>query len=287
MRSLTIPRRQAVAKTPRRRRRFNPWKAAAVAAMAAPWMLLAGLFGGVAWVIWAEGGPDSFAARAKSEALLASLRLGFEIEEVWVDGLVRADRPSVLTAVGAVRGDPILEFDPALAREKLLRNPWIKDAVVARVLPNQINVTLTERVPLALWQRHGALAVIDRDGKVVEGAPPRAFGHLPIVVGAGADREAYDLIELVRTEPAVAERLTAAVFIAGRRWNIRLDDRIDVRLPADAPRAALARLAALEREHGLFRKDIIAIDLRLQDRLVVRLAPGAEIAGAVADGRPS
>ena len=41
--------------------------------------------------------------------------------------------------------------------------------------------------------------------------------------------------------------------------------------------AAWRHFARLEREHGLLGRDIIAIDLRLPDRLVVRMAPGAAL----------
>ena len=87
------------------------------------------------------------------------------------------------------------------------------------------------------------------------------------------------LLDLVAVEQQIATRLTAAVYVGERRWNIRIDDRIDVRLPAVAPAEALTRLRELEKEHGLFQRDIVAIDLRLDDRLIVRLAPGAEMPG--------
>jgi len=285
MRPLIAFRRTPPGKTVRRRR-ISLMKAATRAAIATPWVVLAALLGGAVWLVWAEGGPGSLAARARAEAITASLRLGFEIDEVWVDGLVRSRRPDVLMAVGAYRGDAMLEFDPAAARARLLELPWIKDAIVARALPSQVQVTLIERAPLALWQRKGRLAVIDRDGRVIDGVDPGAFADLPILVGKGADREGAGLLKLVAAEPAIARRLTAAVFIGERRWDIRIDDRIEVRLPADQPATALARLSRLEQEHRLFEKDIVAIDLRLTDRLVVRLAPGAAVATA-AVGRES
>jgi cell division protein FtsQ len=250
--------------------------------------LLIGLITGGAWIVWSEGGPESFAARAKSEMLLASLRLGFEIDQVWVDGLHRADRHEVLAAIGAIRGEPIMEFDTDAARARLLTLPWVKDAVVALALPAQIHVGLTEREPVALWQVDRKLSVIDSDGDIVKGVNPAEFGDLPILVGTAANKEVGALFALVASEPSIASRMTAAVFVAERRWNIRIDDRIDLRLPAQAPAAALRRLVTLNKEHELLGRDIIAVDLRLEDRLIVRMAPGAEQAPATTlNGQPS
>ncbi len=51
-----------------------------------------------------------------------------------------------------------------------------------------------------------------------------------------------------------------------------------------APAEAIAQLAKVEREHGLLDKDVVTIDLRLPDRLVVRTAPGAVPVVPTAEG---
>lgn len=267
----------------RRRRPVNPWKLAYWAALATPWLLIASAIGALTWLVMSDGGPNSFAARMKSEAMIASLRLGFEIEEVWVEGLRRTDQAEALAAIGAVRGEPILEFDGVAARTRLLALPWVKDAIVAQALPSQLHVRLIEREPLALWQIKRRLQVIDVDGKPIHSVDPADYADLPILVGNGANQKAKWLLDLVAAQPLLAGRVTAAVFVGERRWNIRIDDRIDVRLPAEAPEAALARLVDLQEEHGLFQRDIVAIDLRLDDRLIVRLAPGVKAHGQEKD----
>ncbi len=70
--------------------------------------------------------------------------------------------------------------------------------------------------------------------------------------------------------------------MAGRRWTLKVDNGIDVRLPEQGASAALARLARLEREHKLLDRDVIAIDLRMADRVVVRLTEEAAASRAEA-----
>jgi len=67
-----------------------------------------------------------------------------------------------------------------------------------------------------------------------------------------------------------------------RRWNLRIDNAIDVLLPEESPDAAWARLAALERANGVLKHDIQTVDMRLPDRLVLRAAapPPKEVAPA-------
>src|SRR5262249_43803389 len=52
---------------------------------------------------------------------------------------------------------------------------------------------------------------------------------------------------------------------------------VDAKLPADSPDAAWSLLAKLEREQHLLARDITVIDLRLPDRLVVKVGPAVDV----------
>jgi cell division protein FtsQ len=62
------------------------------------------------------------------------------------------------------------------------------------------------------------------------------------------------------------------VRVGGRRWNLRLDNGVDVNLPETNAGAAYERLAQLVRDNGLVDRNVVAVDLRLPDRLILRVA---------------
>lgn len=214
-------------------------------------------------------------AAAQHDALMASAGLGLSVQQVLVDGRVETPAADVLHVLEVSRNAPILAFDPADAKAQLEKLPWVKTASVERRLPNIVYVRLVERQPLALWQRNGQLSLIDRDGTVIQGADIQRFASLPIVVGDGAPQHAADLFQLLAKEPDLARRITAAVRVSDRRWNLRLDlgggRLIDALLPEVNPAAAWERLADLDHKQGLFDHNIIAVDLRFPDRLIVRV----------------
>ncbi len=65
------------------------------------------------------------------------------------------------------------------------------------------------------------------------------------------------------------------MFVGERRWNLRLANGLDIRLPEDNVEKALATLSRLDSEEQLFSRDITSIDMRLPDRLTVRLSEDA------------
>jgi cell division protein FtsQ len=235
--------------------------------------------------LWHSGWFGRQFEAAVTAAYDASAGFGFAVDDVLVEGRVRSDSGAILKALGVERGTPILSIDPAAAQARLEALPWVSRAAVERRLPRIVYLRLTERRPMALWQLDGEISVIDQNGAVIPGVQSSRFAELPLVVGEGAAAHAAALLAMLDREPEFKPLVMAAVRVGSRRWNLRLRGGIDVRLPETEAAAAWAQFAKLEREHGLLARDVIAIDLRLPDRLVVRMAPDAKLGDEADAGR--
>ena len=199
--------------------------------------------------------------------------LGLTVADITVEGRETTDRETILAALGVGLGTPILAANPTRAKEQLEALPWVRTAVIERRLPDTLYVRLVERKPLALWQHGGKLDLIDREGAVIPVARLDRFAKLPMVVGEGAASHAAELLEMLASEPDLAARVTAAIRVGDRRWNLRIENTIDVLLPADETASAWSQLARLERSSAILKREVLTIDLRLSDRLVLRVSP--------------
>ena len=200
---------------------------------------------------------------------------GFRITTVAINGRKQLSQDEVL-AIGGVNGRSSLLFlDAEAVRDKLKANPWIGDATILKLYPNRLQIDIVERSAFALWQQDGRLAVIADDGAVLEPYVTRRFTTLPLVVGKGADARARDFLALLDRYPQVRAVTKAAIFVGERRWNLRLKDGLDIRLPENDVGNALAALSKLDKDDKLFSRDIVGVDMRLPDRLVVQLSDDA------------
>ena len=217
---------------------------------------------------------DFIAALSDTRNAIAN-SAGFRITAVAINGRKQLTQDEVL-AIGGVNGRSSLLFlDAATVRDKLKANPWIGEATVLKLYPGQIQIDIVERSAFALWQNDGRLAVISDDGAVLEPYLSRRFISLPLVVGKGADTRARDFLALLDRYPQVKSQTKAAIFVGERRWNLRLKDGLDIRLPEHDVGNALAALSKLDKEDRLFSRDIVAVDMRLPDRLTVQLSEDA------------
>jgi cell division protein FtsQ len=205
----------------------------------------------------------------------AANTVGFRIAAISLTGPKEVSREEVLTTAGVTGRASLLFLDADAARERLMANPWIADAAVLKLYPDRLQITITERQAFALWQENGRVSVIADDGTVLEPFVEDRYRGLPLVVGRGAEQRAKEFLAVVDDYPEIRSLLRASILVAQRRWNLRLNNGIDVRLPEGNVAQALERLVALDRDRKLLSRDIVAVDLRLPDRVSVRLSDAA------------
>lgn len=206
----------------------------------------------------------------------AGASVELRLAEVNLRGRVHTPLEMLAEAVAVERGDPILSLDLDTLRRRVEAIGWVKQATVWRQLPDTLHIEIVEREPFARWQIDGQIYLIDETGRVLEDGDRPDFADRLLLVGAGASDKAQDLLDMLQIDPVLAARVVHATRVRGRRWDIAFDNGVIVRLPEENPEQAWVRLIALEQSHGLLRRDLEMVDLRQDDRLIVRLSPEAE-----------
>lgn len=227
-----------------------------------------------AWGVY--GMALSGAWRTTVDALTAGM--GFSVASIEIHGLQEADSTEISDRIDVTQTSSLLMVDVERARQRIAEIPWIADVVVKKLYPNRIVVNLTERRPFALWQDDGKVRVVDRNGAVMSDVLETRNAGLPLVVGTGANGRVGEAVALMGSAPSLRPRIRAAVLVAERRWNLITTDGVEILLPEDEPAAALARVAALQDAKKLLDRDLVVVDMRVPDRLFVRLSDAAAAA---------
>jgi cell division protein FtsQ len=202
-------------------------------------------------------------------------RTGFAIDNVRVVGNSQTSEIDVLGALGLDGWTSQIGFSAAGARAKILALPWVETASVHKIYPGTVEIAIREKTPYAIWQHGDELTLVQKDGGVIAPFNGGKFASLPLVVGAGAATGAAGIVAKVDKFPNLAGRVKGYVRVGGRRWDVTFDNGVTVKLPEFGEDQAIADLARMESEHGLLSRDIVAVDMRLEDRLFVQLTPEA------------
>lgn len=237
--------------------------------VASPLVLVVAVISAAAWS-WYSGRMDIASIRGAQAAQVAGSVVGLRIEEFSISGRRYTRESDIVAAVGAYYGDPILAIDPTDAKLRIEGLPWVERAEVERILPKTISVNVIERIPMAIWQSNDLHQVIDTRGEVIIDQSPSDFLDLPVVSGDGAASAAAELVSVLNIVPSIRQYVVAAERRGDRRWDLFLTLGIKVQLPGENADLALRRLSDAEGRFGLFNRDIVNIDLRVPDRMIVR-----------------
>lgn len=213
---------------------------------------------------------------------------GWEVRHVELTGAREQERLAIYAAVLNGPTNAMLATDLDEVRDRLRTLSWVADASVQRRLPDTLVIEVTERKPVALWQYHQQLAAIDVSGRVLTRERLERWNDLPILVGAGANTRVHDALELIAATP-LGRDVNAAVFVGGRRWDLRFKSGETLALP-DQPGQARAALASFARLDGQGPERLLGgrftrFDMRLPGRMIVAGPAVAETLAAAEKAR--
>ena len=164
-------------------------------------------------------------------------------ENIQVLGAHNVSRAQVLE-VFAADLDRNIFFVPLAERKKQLQEiPWIESATVMRLLPNRLNIAVSERVPVAFVEIDSHVALIDARGVVMEpptGQPAGGNYSFPVIVGM-TDAEP---LSTRAARMAIYQRLIHELDSGGTHYSrdlsdIDLSDPDDVKATVSDPQGAV------------------------------------------------
>lgn len=229
----------------------------------------------VVYGLSAGGHMHRIAADFAAGTSSAAVRAGFTVQDLTIEGLSHTGRDEIEQALGFSAGSSMLSIDTAAAQARLERLPWIRHAQVMRLLPSSVHVVVEEREPFAVWQLNGERQLVAADGTVLGPADAATRADLALIVGEGAAGNAPALFTALAAHPALGDRVVAAIRVADRHWSLKLASGVEVRLPEDGIEQALDKIVELDRSHGVLAGEVLSVDLRLPDRVSLRLSDAA------------
>ncbi len=147
-------------------------------------VLVAGVSLGVAW--------------GARRYLMTSPR--FSLEQVVMTGQKTRSKDALLARAHVTMGQNVFSIDLDAAKNRMLGDPYVKSATLARRLPDTILVDIEERTPAAVvalaGNENGPTLLVTRDGEAFKKVEVGDPSDLPVITGlraelAESDREAF------------------------------------------------------------------------------------------------
>jgi cell division protein FtsQ len=211
----------------------------------------------------------------------------FRADQITVIGAERLAARRVVRLAGVNARTNVLHFDPDETERRLEDSPWIARATVSRDLPDQIEITVVERIPVARWSNpstHRTMLVTD----VGTLAPGSAGTRLPALVDwlgtslLTAEDRALAASALAELPVAVRADVARAAVGPDGRLLLGLRDGPTVNYGAASETTGKAEaLAAVLAWAGRTGSALGSIDVRIPSAPTARLANGSVLSPSV------
>ncbi|WP_051286405.1 cell division protein FtsQ/DivIB [Megalodesulfovibrio gigas] len=160
----------------------------------------------------------------------------FTLREIEVSGNRRLTSAEIMQAGGVHLGMNTLDLAMHDVRARLLGNPWVESAKVARELPSTFRLSVVEREPRWWVQQEGGLFYADEQGRIIAPVEPRGFISLPLIRLENADSSLLAVLNRLQ-QMAEAKRLPFTMQEVG--W-VRLSQGGGVELHLEAANITIA-----------------------------------------------
>lgn len=206
-------------------------------------------------------------------------------------GLAELNRSEILSVFGEDIGRNIFFVPLSERRKQLEQIPWIQQATVMRLLPDQIRVSVVERQPVA-FVRHGQqIGLVDANGVLLNmpaGLMSQHHYSFPVLTGI----DVGDPLPSRKARVELYQRMMSELDSSGQHFSDQISE-IDLTDPEDArvlmPEQGTDVLAHFGEDHFLERYQrykahiaewrqqypkLAAVDLRYEQQIVLEMNQG-------------
>ena len=203
------------------------------------------------------------------------LNNSFQINHVIIEGSKKSNKSEIEKNVAEKNGNLIsLSFNSI----KIIveSSEWVKRASIKKILPSTLVINVTENDPYAIYLQEGKFFLLDLDGSIITEINIDNYQDDLLFVRGENSPELLDQLikDISITFPNLIQTLEEVEFIEKRRWNLKLNNKLIVKLPDENIQQSLKNLKQLFEEQEVMESNIIEIDLRIQGRAALKVLDG-------------
>jgi cell division protein FtsQ len=217
-------------------------------------------------------------------------------DDIEISGSSNVSRAQVMEVMGGDLDRNIFFVSLADSKKQLEEIPWVQTAVVMRFLPKEIRVVVHERTPVAFVAINSHIALIDRNGVVMDYQPGQQANYsFPVIVGMPDNEPASSRAARMKLYMELIQQLdSGGAHYSHDLSDIDLSDPDDVKATVSDPHGAVLvhlgtanflerfkiYVAHVQEWRAQFLK-LESVDLRYEHQVIVNPDP------PTGDGRPA
>tara|TARA_B100000989_G_scaffold282485_1_gene247584 strand:- start:1467 stop:2303 length:837 start_codon:yes stop_codon:yes gene_type:complete len=188
---------------------------------------------------------------------------GFRIENIIIAGTNNLPKDYINNIIKIYNDVNIFKINLSTIHNKIIKNSWVKEAYIERVLPNTLKIKILEKKPIAIWQNNKTNKLVTANGEVISHGNVNIFKNdFPIIKGNKSKENIYSILRILEANKSLFKNIWSLTFINQRRWDLHFNQGLVVRLPAQNVNEAWEKIIKLQQNYNILNLKLTEIDLR-------------------------
>ena len=192
-------------------------------------------------------------------SLTSKFKTYFPIKSVRVFGVQHVDSNSMQQAITPLVNKGFFAINVENIKDRLLQSPWVSKAIVQRVWPDQVLITVVERTPIARWNNSSLLSM---SGELFSPDVKSYPDNLPVLIGG--EGEHLQMLQYYK-------KITRLELTPEHTWNLAFENGMKLNV---GYKDVLTRMSHFVKVYpkiiGNRVADVESVDLRYTNGLAVR-----------------
>tara|TARA_Y100001970_G_scaffold96327_1_gene121352 strand:- start:1164 stop:1940 length:777 start_codon:yes stop_codon:yes gene_type:complete len=199
-----------------------------------------------------------------------SNKYNYNLQKIEVAGLTNLNKDEILIFFNKFKNDSIFLVPVKEIANEIKKNKWIKEVNIRNDYKNTLKVNIKEEAPIGIYENNNQKILFSNNLVVLEIlGKNHSYKNLIIFYGENSIINSKYLISKIDQD--IKQMIQSAIFIENRRWNIRLKNKITLKLPEKNLIEAIKNYKKIYSNlSNKDLKDIETIDLRIPNQAIIK-----------------
>ena len=198
-----------------------------------------------------------------------SNKYNYLLADVQITGINHINEEEILFFFESHIGKSIFSLPLNELSKKIRQNIWVKDLDIDNDFKNSLLVSIEEEIPLGIYLNNNQRILVSQNLVILDILNnEKNFMDLIVFKGENSIHNILNLLTNLNID--VFDKIKLAHYIENRRWNINLDNKIQLKLPENNIKEAIKNYEKIYQNYSESDlKKIVSIDLRITDRAII------------------
>ena len=199
-----------------------------------------------------------------------SNKYNYNLKAIEVEGLTNLNKDDVLIFFNKFKNNSIFLVPVKEISNEIKKNKWIKEVNIRNDYKNTLKINIQEEIPIGIYENNNQKILFSENLAILE-ILGKNHNYKNLISFYGENSIINSKYLISKIDQDIKNMIQSVIFIENRRWNIKLKNKITLKLPDKNLEEAIKNYRKIYLNlSNKDLKDIEIIDLRIPNQAIIK-----------------